>query len=137
MLYADAGYNPYDFTIETTKRMVETKPELVQRFVDASIKGWYNYLQDPTKGNKLIKKDNPEMTDELLSYSLNKLKEIKVINGGDAEAKGIGMMTDIRWKTLFDDMVKVGVFKSDTNYREAYTTQFIGKGKEYYQPKLF
>jgi NitT/TauT family transport system substrate-binding protein len=137
MLYADAGYNPYDFTIETTKRLVETKPELVQKFVDASIKGWYSYLRDPTKGNVLIKKDNPEMTDELLNYSLNKLKEIKVINGGEAELKGIGMMTDARWKTLFDDMVKVGVYKSDTNYREAYTTQFIGKGKEYYQPDIF
>jgi NitT/TauT family transport system substrate-binding protein len=137
MLYADAGYNPYDFTIETTKRMVETKPELVQRFVDASIKGWYSYLQDPTKGNVLIKKDNSEMTDELINYSLKKLQELKIINGGDAEIKGIGVMTDARWKTLFDDMVKVGVYKPDTNYREAYTNQFIGKGKEFYQPKLF
>ncbi len=137
MLVADAGYNPYDFTIETTKRLVETKPELVQRFVDASIKGWYSYLADPTAGNKLIKKDNPEMTDELLSYSITKLKELQIIQGGDAQTKGIGMMTDIRWKTLFDDMTKVGVYKSDTNYREAYTTQFVGKGKEYYQPNLF
>jgi NitT/TauT family transport system substrate-binding protein len=133
LLLADAGFNPYEFTIETTRRLVETKPELVQRFVDASIKGWYSYLADPAPGNALIKKDNPEMTDELLSYSLARLKEANVIVGGDAASRGIGSMSDTRWKTLFDDMVKAGVYKANTNYQEAYTLQFVNKGADYYQ----
>lgn len=133
MLLADAGYNPYEFTIQTTRRLVETRPELVQRFVDASIKGWYSYLANPAPGNALIKKDNPEMTDELLDYSIARLKEVKVILGGDAETKGIGSMSDERWKTMFDDMVKARVYQPNTNYKEAYTLQFVNKGAEYYQ----
>jgi len=90
LLLADAGYNPYAFTIETTKKLVETNPDLVQRFVDASIKGWYSYLENPQPANELIKKDNPEMTDDLIDYGLNKLKEYEVIISGDAKTLGIG-----------------------------------------------
>ena len=74
--------------------MVEKKPDLVQRFVDASIKGWYSYLENPQPANQLIKKDNPEMTDELLAYSLEKMKEYGILISGDAITKGIGAMTD-------------------------------------------
>ncbi len=74
LLLAEAGYNPYAFTIETTQKLAETKPDLVQRFVDASIKGWYSYLENAQPGNELIQKDNPEMTDDLLAFSLAKLK---------------------------------------------------------------
>jgi NitT/TauT family transport system substrate-binding protein len=135
MLLADAGYNPYDFTIETTKRMVETRSEVVQRFVDASIKGWYSYMKDPVPGNALIKKDNPskEMTDELIAFSIAKLKEKEILTSGDAASLGIGAMSDQRWKTLFDDMAKAGVYKAGTNYQEAYTLKFVNKGAEYYQ----
>jgi NitT/TauT family transport system substrate-binding protein len=73
------------------------------------------------------------MTDELLSYSLARLKEANVVIGGDSETKGIGAMSDQRWKTHFDDMVKAGVYKSNTNYQEAYTLQFVNKGTEYYK----
>jgi NitT/TauT family transport system substrate-binding protein len=133
MLLADAGYNPYDFTIETSKRLVETRAELVQKFVDASIKGWYSYMSDPAAGNVLIKKDNPEMTDELINYSIQQLKARGILVSGEAEKQGIGAMTDARWKTLFDDMVKAGVYNANTNYREAYSLKFVNKGTEYYQ----
>lgn len=128
MLLADAGYTPYATTIETTKEMVEKNPDLVQRFVDASIKGWYSYLENPEPANQLIKKDNPEMTDELLAYSLEKMKEYGIIISGDAVTKGIGAMTDERWKSFFDSVVEAGVIKPDTNYKEAFTLQFVNKG---------
>ncbi|MGD1716009.1 ABC transporter substrate-binding protein [Dapis sp. BLCC M172] len=127
MLLADAGYEPYATTIETTKEMVEKNPDLVQRFVDASIKGWYSYLENPEPANQLIKKDNPEMTDELLAYSLEKMKEYGIVISGDAITKGIGAMTDERWKSFFDSVVKAGVIQPDTNYQEAFTLQFVNK----------
>ncbi|MEM8809546.1 MAG: ABC transporter substrate-binding protein, partial [Cyanobacteria bacterium P01_G01_bin.38] len=61
-LLADYGYDPYSTTIETRKELVEQDPDLVQRFVDASIKGWYSYFENPEPGNELIKEANPEMT---------------------------------------------------------------------------
>jgi NitT/TauT family transport system substrate-binding protein len=133
MMMSDAGYNPYDFTIETSKRLVETRSELVQRFVDASIKGWYSYISDPAAGNDLIKKDNKDMKDETINFSIQQLKARGILTSGEAEKMGIGAMTDARWKTLFDDMVKAGVYKPNTDYRQAYTTKFVNKGIDYYQ----
>ena len=69
-LIADQGFNSYSTLIETRRDLVEKRPDLVQRFVDASIIGWANYLYGDNKAaNALIKKQNPEMTDELLAYS--------------------------------------------------------------------
>ncbi|MGB3511204.1 MAG: ABC transporter substrate-binding protein [Microcoleaceae cyanobacterium] len=133
MLLADSGYQPYATTIETTKEMVDKNPDLVQRFVDASIKGWYSYLENPEPANQLIKKDNPQMKDELLAYSLEKLKEYGIITSGDAAIKGIGAMTDERWKSFFDTVVEAGVIKPDTNYKEAFTLKFVNKGVAAYQ----
>ena len=133
MLLADAGYQPYATTIKTTKEMVEKNPDLVQRFVDASIKGWYSYLENPEPANQLIKKDNPEMKDDLLAYSLEKMKEYGIVISGDAITKGIGAMTDDRWKSFFDSVVEAGVIKPDTNYQEAFTLKFVNKGITEYQ----
>lgn len=133
LLLTEAGYNPYAFTIQTTKKLVESNPDLVQRFVDASIKGWYSYLENPQPGNELIKKENPEMTDDLIDYGLNKLKAYEVIASGNAKTLGIGAMTDQRWESLFQDLVAVGVFDAKTDYKQAYTLQFVNKGVDYYQ----
>ena len=132
LLLADAGYNPYVFTIETTKKLVETNPDLVQRFVDASIKGWYSYLENPEPANELIKKDNPEMTDDLIAYGLNKLQEYNVILSGDAETLGIGAMNDERWETLFNQLTALGILDEKIDYKQAYTLDFVNKGVDYY-----
>lgn len=133
-LLADSGYTPYSTTIETKRELVEKDPDLVQRFVDASIKGWYSYLEgDPKPANELIKKANPEMDDEQIAYGIAKMKEYGVVNSGDAETKGIGAMTDERWKSFFDSMVEEGVLKKDTDYKQAYTLKFVNKGTAAYQ----
>ena len=134
MLLADKGYTPYSTTIETKKELVEKNTDLLQRFVDASIKGWYSYLEgDPSPANELIKKDNPEMTDEQIAYGIENLKKYGIIISGDAETKGIGAMTEERWKSFFDTMSQQGVFKKDTDYKQAFTLQFINKGVDAYK----
>jgi NitT/TauT family transport system substrate-binding protein len=127
LLLADYGYNPYSTTIETRTELVTKNSDLVQRFVEASIQGWYSYLQDPTPGNKLIKEANPEMTDEQLNYGLAKIKEFGIVLSGDAEKNGIGAMTDERWQTFFQEMVEAEIFKAETDYKKAYTLQFVNK----------
>lgn len=131
-LLADYGYNPYTFTVETRTEIVNKNPDLVQRFVDASIKGWYSYLENPNPGNELIKKDNPEMTDDLLTYGIEKMKEYGIITSGDAETKGIGAMNETRWQEFFESQVSLGLFKPETDYKKAFTFQFINKGVEYF-----
>lgn len=132
-LLADYGYTSYATTIETRQEIVDGDPDLVQRFVDASIKGWYSYFENPAPGNELIKKDNPEMSDEQLAYSLEKLQDYGIALSGDADAQGIGAMTDERWQAFFDEMSAAGVFSKDTDYTQAYTLEFVNKGTDYYQ----
>ena len=128
-LLADAGYDPYSTTIETTTKLVAENPDLVQRFVDATIIGWYTYLYgDNSAGNALIKKDNPEMTDEQLAYSLAKLKEHGIVVSDAAVDKGIGCMTDERQKAFFDKMVALKLVDGSIDYKQGYTTQFVCKG---------
>ena len=136
MLLADYGYNPYTGTIETKTQLVETNPDLVQRFVDASIKGWYSYLENPAPGNELIKKDNPEMSDEQIAYSIEKLQEYGIINSSNSGIESIGSMSDESWQEFYENMVKVGVFKSSIDYRKAYTLQFVNKRVDYYRTKI-
>ncbi len=129
ILLADAGFNPYSTLIETRRDLVDNKQDLVQRFVDASIIGWYTYLYgDNTAGNAMIKKLNPEMTDDLLAYSVAKMKEHGIVDSGDSLRDGIGAMTDARYAGLFDQMVRAGVVRRDLDYRKAYTLQFVNKG---------
>lgn len=128
-LLADHGFDSYSTLIETRRDLIEKKPDLVQRFVDASIIGWYNYLYgDNTAANALIRKHNPEMSEELLAYSVARMKEYGIVDSGDTQKLGIGALTSARMKSFFDKMVRVGVTKPTVEYRRAYSTQFVNKG---------
>src|SRR5205085_718755 len=128
-LLADHGYNTYATVIETTQDIIDKKPDMVQRFVDASIIGWYNYLYGDNKAaNTLIKKDNPDMDDAQIAYSIQKMKEYGIVDSGDSLKMGIGAMTDARIKSFYENMVKAKLQKPDLDYRKAYTLQFVNKG---------
>jgi len=127
-LLADQGYSTYASVIATSRKLVQEKPDLVQRFVNASIEGWYSYLYgDPAPANALIKKDNPEETDELLAYAVAKIKEYGIVDSGDSLKLGIGAMTDARWKDFFQVMSKQGLYDAKLDYTKAYTLQFVNK----------
>jgi NitT/TauT family transport system substrate-binding protein len=129
ILLADYGFNTYSTLIETRRDFTEQKPDLVQRFVDASVIGWYNYLYgDNRPANDMIKRLNPEMTDDLLNYSVAKMKENGIVDSGDSLKNGIGAMTDERMASFFDKMVRAGVVKRDIDFTKAYTLRFVNKG---------
>jgi NitT/TauT family transport system substrate-binding protein len=128
-LLADNGFNAYSTLIDTRREVVDKKQDLVQRFVDASIVGWYHYLYgDNAPGNAMIKKLNPEMTDDLLTYSVAKMKQYGIVDSGDTLRDGIGAMNDERAASFFEKMVKAGVVHADIDYRKAYTLRFVNKG---------
>jgi NitT/TauT family transport system substrate-binding protein len=127
-LLADQGFTSYSTLIETRRELVEKRPDLVQRFVDASIIGWYNYLYGDNKAaNALIRRHNPEMTDELIAYSIAKMKEYGIVDSGDATTLGIGVMTDARMRDFYDKMVRTRVVKPSVVLAHAYTLQFVNK----------
>ncbi len=127
-LLADQGFSAYSTLLETRRDLVEKKPDLVQRFVDASIVGWYNYIyHDNSAANALIKKQNPEMSDDLLAYSVDAMKTYGIVDSGDTLKLGIGAMTDARMKDFFDKMAHAGVVKPGLDYRKGYSLQFVDK----------
>jgi NitT/TauT family transport system substrate-binding protein len=128
-LLSDYGYDTYSTLIETRRDIVEKNPDLVQRFVDASAIGWYHYLYgDDAKANALIKADNPDINDDQIAFSIAEMKEHGVVDSGETLTLGIGAMTDARWKDFFDKMVAIGMVGERTDYRSAYTLQFVNKG---------
>ncbi|RBP12226.1 NitT/TauT family transport system substrate-binding protein [Roseiarcus fermentans] len=128
-LLADHGYGTYATTIETRADVVATRKDVVQRFVDASTIGWYHYLYgDNAKANELIKKANPDITDDQIAFSIGKMKEYGLVDSGDTLKLGIGAMTDERIQSFYDEMVKAGVVKPGLDIRKAYTLAFVNKG---------
>lgn len=127
-LLADDGYDNYANTIETSWKLVEQRPDMVQRFVNATIEGWYSYLnQDPSPGNALIKKDNPDMTDDVIAYAIRMFKDYQILDAGDAAKLGIGAMTDARWAAFRKAMVPTGMYAADLDLSKAYTLKFVNQ----------
>ena len=124
-LMADFGYPPYAETIETTQKMLKEKPEVVKKFVQATMEGWVSYFADPAPANKLIKKANPEMTDEQLAFSLETLKKYGLVTGGDTAEQGIGVMTDARWNKLYTLMKEEGLLKKDIDIKDVYSLDYL------------
>jgi NitT/TauT family transport system substrate-binding protein len=127
-LLADLGFDPYSTLIETRSETIAKRPDLVQRFVDASIIGWYNYLYgDNRAANAMIRRHNPEMPEALLAYAVATMKTHGIADSGDALKLGIGAMTETRVKSFFDTMVRAGVVKPSLDWRRIFTTQFVNK----------
>jgi NitT/TauT family transport system substrate-binding protein len=125
---SDAGYLGYANILTTSMKLVHDRPEMVQRFIDASIEGWYSYLYgDPSPGNGLIRQANPDMSADLLDFARKTMIEHGTIDSGDAKTLGIGAMTDMRWKSFYQSMTEVGVYKPGIDISKAYTTQFVNK----------
>ncbi|MDU8942982.1 ABC transporter substrate-binding protein [Ovoidimarina sediminis] len=128
-LIADAGYSSYATTIETMADTIAEDPAKVQCFVDASVKGWYNYLYgDNAAANELIKQANPEMTDDKIAYAIEKMKAWGIVDSGDTETMGIGVITDAKVEDFYNKMVEAGVVEAGLDYSATYTTEFVGKG---------
>jgi NitT/TauT family transport system substrate-binding protein len=123
-----AGYQGYGNIIATSAKLIRDRPDLVQRFIDASIEGWYSYLyRDPAPANRLIMKANPEMPADLIEFGRNAMIARGIVDSGDAETLGIGAMTDARWQGFYRAMTAVGVYKPGIDLAKAYTTRFVNK----------
>lgn len=128
-LLADYGFDTYSTTIEAMQATIDAKPEVVKCFVDGSILGWVNYLYgDNAAANEMIKKDNPDITDEQIAFSIDAMKEFGIVDSGDSETMGIGAMTDERQNSFYDKMVSAGVTPADLDISKIYTLDFINKG---------
>lgn len=128
-LLADHGFSTYSTVIEARTETVKAKPDLVQRFVDASILGWVNYLYGNRQAaNALMIKDNPEMTEAELEASTALMKQQGIVDSGESLAAGIGAMNAGRVKDFYEQMVKAGLYKpGEVDLSKVATYQFVNR----------
>lgn len=131
LLIADAGFSAYQTTISISRKLASEKRDLIQRFVDATLEGWAQYLKGGPAieaANALIKKANPEQTDDRIQYAIKVLNERGIVLSGDALTGGIGAMSDARWRSFYESMVEVDVLPKGLDVARAYTLDFVNKG---------
>jgi NitT/TauT family transport system substrate-binding protein len=124
-LLSDYGYAPYSTTIVTTDAYVKAHPDIVARFVKASLEGWRDYLRDPAPANKLIQADNPKMSDAELAFADDAMRKRGLVDGGDAATKGIGIMTEAHWQKTADFMIGADLLPANTDWHAAFTDRFV------------
>ena len=128
-LLADHGFSTYSTLIETRADTVKNKPDLVQRFVDASALGWVNYLYgDRQAAAALMMKDNPEMTVAEMEASVALMKQQGIVDSGEALAGGIGAMSQARIQDFYAQMVKAGLYKAgEVDLSKVASLQFVNR----------
>ena len=124
-LLADLGYPPYSEVLAVRRDALGPRADALQRFVRASAEGWKSYLANPAPGNALIRKDNPEMSEELLAFGVRKMRENAIVDGGDAKVAGLLTMTDARWTATVDFLRGAGLAKAGTVYAKAWTLDVV------------
>ncbi len=128
-LLADHGWSTYSTLLETRTELIEKRPELVRQFVAASIEGWKHFLdgEKVEAVNALIRKDNPSMTDALIAFSRRKMREMELVDGGDAKEHGIGFMKVERVRDFYEKTVNAGMYeKAEVDPVKAVTVEFVG-----------
>ncbi|MEO8114912.1 MAG: ABC transporter substrate-binding protein, partial [Phenylobacterium sp.] len=125
-LLADEGYPGYATMVLAPDSLIDANPAAVKAFVAASAKGWQDYLYgDPAPGDALIRKDNREMTQDVLDQARVAMKTHGIVDNGDPTT--IGRMSDARWTTFFNMAACQGVYPKTLDYQRAYTLQFLAK----------
>jgi NitT/TauT family transport system substrate-binding protein len=124
---ADNGYDAYSSTAIVSDKLIETKPDAVQCFVNASIKGWIDFMTDPAPAVELIRKDNPDNPDDVVAYAIKVMNESGILMSGDTAKNGLGTMSDERWKSHTRLLQDAGIVPKSYDYRQSYTLQFVNK----------
>jgi NitT/TauT family transport system substrate-binding protein len=125
-LFADYGYPPYGTTMVTTTKWLSEHSDVARRFVQASMEGWKSYLKDdPGPANVLIKADDPNMSDAQIAFGIKRMNELHIVDGGDAQTMGIGVITEQRWKASYDFMVSSDLLPKDTDWKKGFTTDYV------------
>lgn len=129
-LLADEGYPSYATMVLAPNAFARDNAAALRSFIAASAEGWRDYIQgDGKAADALIRKDNPEMTQDILDQARDKLKANGIVDGGDAALYGLGTMTPERWQAFFDVTSQAGVYPTNLDWRQAFTTQYLpGRG---------
>jgi NitT/TauT family transport system substrate-binding protein len=124
LLTSDAGYNPYRVMF-TTQDFLKQHPDLVAKFVRASLRGWRDYLNDPAAAHALIIKLNPALNPEWMQFSWQALRDGHFVTGDDPSGSQLGQMRPERWTTMSQQLVSLKMLSKPIDPVTAYTLRFV------------
>lgn len=126
LLIARPGeYEPYRAIFTSDAFLIEN-PDIVRRFVRASLRGWTDYLTgDPTPGNNLIKAARPDLTDDFFAYSIKAMKDYQLVLGDPARGEKMGQLTAARLETQLKLLGELGFLERPLTAKEVATFEML------------
>jgi NitT/TauT family transport system substrate-binding protein len=128
MLISEAGYDPYRVFV-TSQPFLQQHPEVVGKFVRASLRGWSDYLAHPDDVNAAIAKLNPAMSVPQMKFSYEGLRDQHFVTGNAAHGEELGRFDAARWTSMYQQLLDLKVIAKPFDPTSAYTLQFMPKGK--------
>lgn len=124
LLVSDAGFNPYRVMF-TTQSFLHQHPDVVAKFVRASVRGWREYLNDPSAAHAALLKLNPALSPQWMQFSWQQLRDGHFVAGEAADGSQMGQMDPARWTTLYQQLLELKVIDKQFDPASAYTLRFI------------
>ncbi|WP_414661560.1 ABC transporter substrate-binding protein [Horticoccus sp. 23ND18S-11] len=125
LLLSEAGYDCYQ-ALFTRRELIRTSPEMVRAFVQASIRGWRDYLEgDATAADAVMMKRNPEMTPALLAFSRNEMLRHKFVQGDLSKGEDVGQISVVRIAEQIETMRTLGLLKASVTVASVASTEFL------------
>jgi NitT/TauT family transport system substrate-binding protein len=128
MLISNTGYDPYR-AVMTSQSFLQKHPELVAKFVRASIRGWRDYLKNPDDINAAIGKLNPAMSAPQMKFSYEGLRDLHFISGDAVDGSQIGQLDPARWTSMYQQLLDLKVIQKPFDPAIAYTVKFLPKSQ--------
>jgi ABC-type nitrate/sulfonate/bicarbonate transport system substrate-binding protein len=121
---ADYGLNIVSTGVFARDDVIQTKPEVVRAFVNASLYGWKYAFEHPGEAVDIILKANPdlkrEIESELIIWYLR-----DAIWGEPFKTKGLGWFDDANWARTQNIYFDAGIVKEKAALSTIYTTAFL------------
>ena len=109
LMVSELGFDPYTSVVAVTRKTLDEKPELVKRFVAASIRGWTQYLADPAATNRELHRINPDMDLDSLGEAAVAILPLCEVDASTT----FGGMNSRRWVELAEQMAAVNAISQD------------------------
>ncbi|MBU0472025.1 MAG: ABC transporter substrate-binding protein [Nanoarchaeota archaeon] len=118
---ADYGINTHGYTIFTTEEMIEKNPEIVKKFLRATIKGIAATLENPEEAIDILAEKDEKVNSDLEYKRLLMYNEVT----SNSEEYPIGYMDYEMFKETYDRLVKEGVITEEFDVNDAFTSEFL------------
>ena len=121
----DYGVHFYADTLFTTDDLIATNPDLVQRFIRATLKGWTYTVENPEAVPAFVQKVKPD-ADLAVEYD-RMIASLPLVNTGE---DFIGWMKAETWASMEQTLREQGVLTQPLDVTDVYTERFL---KEIYR----